>query len=121
MAALDAQAAQIHLQSAQEAERLAKERNNVLQLLQKVMLAALGQHTLPGPGGAPATRHRSSCLHCGCWSVQSVGCALGGDGDTTRAELPQQQPLLERILGLDVSPCRVGQVSAASQLGLVAV
>nr|XP_047919290.1 pleckstrin homology-like domain family B member 1 isoform X5 [Anser cygnoides] len=35
VAALDAQAAQIHLQSAQEAERLAKERNNVLQLLQK--------------------------------------------------------------------------------------
>ncbi|XP_040390126.1 pleckstrin homology-like domain family B member 1 isoform X8 [Cygnus olor] len=35
VAALDAQAAQIHLQSAQEAERLAKERNNILQLLQK--------------------------------------------------------------------------------------
>lgn len=36
VAALDAQAAQIHLQSAQEAERLARERNSVLQLLQKV-------------------------------------------------------------------------------------
>ncbi|XP_035202170.1 pleckstrin homology-like domain family B member 1 isoform X9 [Oxyura jamaicensis] len=35
VAALDAQAAQIHLQSAQEAERLAKERINILQLLQK--------------------------------------------------------------------------------------
>ncbi|XP_038023542.2 pleckstrin homology-like domain family B member 1 isoform X14 [Anas platyrhynchos] len=35
VAALDAQAAQIHLQSAQEAERLARERNSVLQLLQK--------------------------------------------------------------------------------------
>lgn len=37
VAALDAQAAQIRLQSAQEAERLARERNSVLQLLQKVM------------------------------------------------------------------------------------
>ncbi|XP_029878963.1 pleckstrin homology-like domain family B member 1 isoform X15 [Aquila chrysaetos chrysaetos] len=35
VAALDAQAAQIRLQSAQEAERLARERNSVLQLLQK--------------------------------------------------------------------------------------
>ncbi|XP_075630836.1 pleckstrin homology-like domain family B member 1 isoform X17 [Balearica regulorum gibbericeps] len=35
VAALDAQAAQIRLQSAQEAERLARERNGVLQLLQK--------------------------------------------------------------------------------------
>ncbi|NXL83865.1 PHLB1 protein, partial [Alectura lathami] len=35
VAALDAQAAQIRLQSAQEAERLARERNDVLQLLQK--------------------------------------------------------------------------------------
>ncbi|NXN14366.1 PHLB1 protein, partial [Indicator maculatus] len=35
VAALDAQAAQIRLQSTQEAERLARERNNVLQLLQK--------------------------------------------------------------------------------------
>ncbi|KAM9175302.1 pleckstrin homology-like domain family B member 1 isoform 8-T8 [Mergus octosetaceus] len=35
VAALDAQAAQIHLQSAQEAERLARERNSILQLLQK--------------------------------------------------------------------------------------
>ncbi|NXT70728.1 PHLB1 protein, partial [Chaetops frenatus] len=35
VAALDAQAAQIRLQSAQEAERLAKERSSVLQLLQK--------------------------------------------------------------------------------------
>uniref|UniRef100_A0A8C6JFD9 Pleckstrin homology-like domain family B member 1 n=1 Tax=Melopsittacus undulatus TaxID=13146 RepID=A0A8C6JFD9_MELUD len=37
VAALDAQAAQIRLQSAQEAEHLARERNGVLQLLQKVM------------------------------------------------------------------------------------
>lgn len=36
VAALDAQVAQIRLQSAQEAERLARERNGVLQLLQKV-------------------------------------------------------------------------------------
>ena len=36
VAALDAQAAQVRLQSAQEAERLARERNGVLQLLQKV-------------------------------------------------------------------------------------
>lgn len=36
VAALDAQAAQIRLQSAQEAERLARERSSVLQLLQKV-------------------------------------------------------------------------------------
>ncbi|XP_041314139.1 pleckstrin homology-like domain family B member 1 isoform X12 [Pyrgilauda ruficollis] len=35
VAALDAQAAQIRLQSAQEAERLARERSSVLQLLQK--------------------------------------------------------------------------------------
>ncbi|XP_021231408.1 pleckstrin homology-like domain family B member 1 isoform X10 [Numida meleagris] len=35
VAALDAQAAQIRLQSAQEAERLAQERNDVLRLLQK--------------------------------------------------------------------------------------
>ncbi|XP_052639769.1 pleckstrin homology-like domain family B member 1 isoform X13 [Harpia harpyja] len=35
VATLDAQAAQIRLQSAQEAERLARERNSVLQLLQK--------------------------------------------------------------------------------------
>ncbi|XP_057284206.1 pleckstrin homology-like domain family B member 1 isoform X3 [Pezoporus wallicus] len=35
VAALDAQAAQIRLQSAQEAEHLARERNSVLQLLQK--------------------------------------------------------------------------------------
>ncbi|XP_075377060.1 pleckstrin homology-like domain family B member 1 isoform X11 [Mycteria americana] len=35
VAALDAQAAQIRLQSAQEAERLARERNGILQLLQK--------------------------------------------------------------------------------------
>ncbi|KAM6370581.1 LOW QUALITY PROTEIN: pleckstrin homology-like domain family B member 1 [Pluvialis apricaria] len=35
VAALDAQAAQIRLQSTQEAERLARERNGVLQLLQK--------------------------------------------------------------------------------------
>ncbi|XP_069732717.1 pleckstrin homology-like domain family B member 1 isoform X16 [Phaenicophaeus curvirostris] len=35
VAALDAQAAQIRLQSTQEAERLARERNSVLQLLQK--------------------------------------------------------------------------------------
>ncbi|NXX51217.1 PHLB1 protein, partial [Tricholaema leucomelas] len=35
LAALDAQAAQIRLQSAQEAERLARERSSVLQLLQK--------------------------------------------------------------------------------------
>ncbi|XP_068274553.1 pleckstrin homology-like domain family B member 1 isoform X17 [Nyctibius grandis] len=35
VAALDAQAAQVRLQSAQEAERLARERNGVLQLLQK--------------------------------------------------------------------------------------
>ncbi|XP_009467356.1 PREDICTED: pleckstrin homology-like domain family B member 1 [Nipponia nippon] len=35
VAALDAQAAQIQLQSAQEAERLARERNGILQLLQK--------------------------------------------------------------------------------------
>ncbi|XP_072211032.1 pleckstrin homology-like domain family B member 1 isoform X13 [Excalfactoria chinensis] len=35
VAALDAQAAQIRLQSAQEAERLAQERNDILQLLQK--------------------------------------------------------------------------------------
>ncbi|NXV91277.1 PHLB1 protein, partial [Calonectris borealis] len=35
VAALDTQAAQIRLQSAQEAERLARERNGVLQLLQK--------------------------------------------------------------------------------------
>ncbi|XP_074891319.1 pleckstrin homology-like domain family B member 1 isoform X9 [Buteo buteo] len=35
VAALDAQAAQIRLQSAQEAERLARERNSILQLLQK--------------------------------------------------------------------------------------
>ncbi|NXB10115.1 PHLB1 protein, partial [Cnemophilus loriae] len=35
VAALDAQAAQIQLQSAQEAERLARERSSVLQLLQK--------------------------------------------------------------------------------------
>lgn len=38
VAALDAQAAQIQLQSAQEAERLARERSSILQLLQKVML-----------------------------------------------------------------------------------
>lgn len=37
VAALDAQAAQIRLQSAQEAERLARERSSILQLLQKVM------------------------------------------------------------------------------------
>uniref|UniRef100_A0A672V2R0 Pleckstrin homology like domain family B member 1 n=1 Tax=Strigops habroptila TaxID=2489341 RepID=A0A672V2R0_STRHB len=35
VAALDAQAAQIRLQSAQEAEHLARERNSILQLLQK--------------------------------------------------------------------------------------
>ncbi|KAM6107749.1 LOW QUALITY PROTEIN: pleckstrin homology-like domain family B member 1 [Pterocles gutturalis] len=35
VAALDSQAAQVRLQSAQEAERLARERNGVLQLLQK--------------------------------------------------------------------------------------
>uniref|UniRef100_A0A8C3QNS2 Pleckstrin homology-like domain family B member 1 n=1 Tax=Cyanoderma ruficeps TaxID=181631 RepID=A0A8C3QNS2_9PASS len=35
VAALDAQAAQIQLQSAQETERLARERNSILQLLQK--------------------------------------------------------------------------------------
>lgn len=35
VAALDAQAAQIRLQSAQEAERLARERSSILQLLQK--------------------------------------------------------------------------------------
>ncbi|NXI02910.1 PHLB1 protein, partial [Pachycephala philippinensis] len=35
LAALDAQAAQIRLQSAQEAERLARERSSILQLLQK--------------------------------------------------------------------------------------
>ncbi|NWU99610.1 PHLB1 protein, partial [Upupa epops] len=35
VAALDAQAAQVRLQSAQEAERLARERNSILQLLQK--------------------------------------------------------------------------------------
>ncbi|XP_033375555.1 pleckstrin homology-like domain family B member 1 isoform X13 [Parus major] len=39
VAALDAQAAQIRLQSAQEAERLARERSSVLQLLQKVYRA----------------------------------------------------------------------------------
>lgn len=43
VAALDAQAAQIRLQSAQEAERLARERNGVLQLLQKVMQQSGGQ------------------------------------------------------------------------------
>lgn len=40
VAALDAQAAQIRLQSAQEAERLAQERNDVLRLLQKVRLTS---------------------------------------------------------------------------------
>lgn len=47
MAALDAQAAQIRLQSAQEAERLARERNGVLQLLQKVMQQSGGQTCSP--------------------------------------------------------------------------
>ncbi|XP_075630835.1 pleckstrin homology-like domain family B member 1 isoform X16 [Balearica regulorum gibbericeps] len=48
VAALDAQAAQIRLQSAQEAERLARERNGVLQLLQKVYRAKT-----EGNAGAP--------------------------------------------------------------------
>lgn len=52
VAALDAQAAQVRLQSAQEAERLARERSGVLQLLQKVTQPLVGARAFPDPGGA---------------------------------------------------------------------
>lgn len=76
VAALDAQAAQVRLQSTLEAERLARERSGVLQLLQKVMLHR-GAAVLPPTLGSPrqGTGSRSSRWQPG-WALGALamGC-----------------------------------------------
>lgn len=85
MAALDAQAAQIRLQSTQEAERLAQERNDILRLLQKVMPTSRARGLSHTPWTCMLAPRVQECAKC-------------SQGEAHRGHRSLQHPSLQMLL-----------------------
>ncbi|XP_064029437.1 pleckstrin homology-like domain family B member 1 isoform X9 [Pogoniulus pusillus] len=103
VAALDAQAAQIRLQSAQEAERLARERSSVLQLLQKEKekLAALERRYQLVTGGRSFPKMSSALREV--YRAKTEG-NTGAHTPRMKSGTPSSSQLNLSVLGRSPSP-----------------
>uniref|UniRef100_G1MZ91 PH domain-containing protein n=1 Tax=Meleagris gallopavo TaxID=9103 RepID=G1MZ91_MELGA len=114
VAALDAQAAQIRLQSAQEAERLAQERNDVLRLLQKEKekLASLERRYQLVTGGRSFPKMSSALKEV--YRAKMEG-DTGALSPRMKSGTPSSSQLNISMLGRSPSP--KGPLHAPSQAG----